>query len=103
MAIVRKEKRTEQKEEERKWELGMNQKSSHATPQNQPLFPVQSQLEATEQQCTVGDIQTVSHKPILHVSQGINGFPSLGESKSDTVNDQRLLQACFSHSRPLHT
>jgi hypothetical protein len=42
----------------------------------------------------------VSHKPILHVSQGINGFPSLGECESDTVHDQRLLQACFSHSRP---
>lgn len=33
-------RKREQKEEEKRWELGMDQSSSHATPQNQPLFPV---------------------------------------------------------------
>jgi hypothetical protein len=100
IATVRKGKR-EQKRRRAKMGIGDGSKSSHATPPKPTSLPSLISARsnrAAERQCTVGDIQTVSHKLILHVSQGINGFPSLGGSESDTVHDQRLLQACFSHS-----
>jgi hypothetical protein len=46
-----KEERTEQKEEERRWELGMDQKSSHATPPKPTSLP--SPISARSNRATV--------------------------------------------------